>query len=377
MEKRRFENLGIESSVLGYGCMRFPLKEDGSIDEIESQKSIDHAYAKGVTYFDTAYVYHQQKSEDFTGRALQKYPRDTFTIATKMPLLKVKNREEAHAMVLEQLNNLHMDYIDFYLLHSLDKARWDFVVEHDILGLLEEMRDEGKIRYIGFSFHDKYDVFDEIIHYRKWDFCQIQLNYIDIEDQAGMKGYEVATELDIPVVIMEPARGGALTNFSPELNQKFYDLDKEKSIASYAFRFVGQLPNVKVILSGMTKFEHLEDNLKTFSPIVPLNGKEAELVNEIYTTLRSRMKNTCTGCNYCMPCPHGVNIPNNFRQWNNYGMYQLFSIIAWQYHAVRANNTSCDACVGCGICVKECPQQINIPENLKRMSIEFKDLDKK
>lgn len=369
MEMRKMEHIGAEVSLLGFGGMRFPTKKDGKIDRAAAAEMIDEAMKNGVNYYDTAYFYHNEESEDFYGEALEKHDRDKFYLATKLPVWILKDREDTRTIVEEQLRRLRTDHIDFYLLHALNKGRWDAVVEHDILGVLEELKAEGKIRYIGFSFHDEYEVFEEILKGYPWDFCQIQLNYMDTEEQAGMKGYKLAEELDIPLVIMEPVRGGALAGFSPEINEKFAAMGNA-SIASYALRWVGSLPNVKVILSGMNSMEQVEDNLQTFENFKALTEAEYQMIDEVAEILRSRVQNGCTGCGYCMPCPFGVNIPECFQLWNRYHMYRRFSVIEFGWSELHEKKRPA-SCRECGKCEAVCPQKISIREDLKKVQADI------
>lgn len=370
MERRRMENIGAEPSMLGFGCMRFPTLPDGKINEAEAEKMLDYALAHGVTYIDTAYFYHDGASEPFVGRVLEKYARDSFYLATKMPTWILKDAEDAKRVFQDQLARLRTDYIDFYLLHTMDQKKWQAVLDMGILPVLEELKKEGKIRYLGFSFHDEYEVFEEILTYRKWDFCQIQLNYMDTEEQAGMKGYQLAEKLGIPMVIMEPVRGGALAGFSPEMNQRFYELDEKASVASYALRFVGSLPNVKVILSGMSSMEQVEDNIHTFSPFQPLNEAEKNVIGQTAAELKARIQNGCTGCRYCMPCPHGVDIPGNFKIWNTYHMYRKYESVRFPWEGMKEERKPKN-CVECGKCEVACPQKIPIREHLKRVQADL------
>ena len=365
MEKRRMEKIGAEVSLLGFGGMRFPMK-DGKIDRAAASAMLDEAMANGVNYYDTAYFYHDGESEDFYGEALEKYDRSQYYLATKLPVWLLKEREDTRTIVEEQLRRLRTDYIDFYLLHALDRGRWNGVVQHDILGVLEELRAEGKIRYIGFSFHDEYDVFADILRGYDWDFCQIQLNYMDTEEQAGMKGYSLTEELQIPLVIMEPVRGGALAGFSPEIDAKFEAMGSGASIASYALRWVGSLPNVKVILSGMSSMEQVQDNLRTFAQFKPLQEAEYNMIDEVAAMLHARVQNGCTGCGYCMPCPFGVNIPECFKIWNRYHMYRRFSVIEFAWGELHEKKRPA-SCQECGKCEAACPQKISIREDLKKV----------
>lgn len=374
MEKRKMKKLGIETSLLGFGCMRFPTLEGGKIDWEAAEKMLDRAYEMGVNYYDTAYPYHNGESEIFVGSAMKKYDRSSFYLATKLPLWKVEKLENVEEIFYEQLQKLQTDYIDFYLMHSVDKEDWDKMVALGVVEKLAALKAAGKIRYLGFSFHDEYEVFEEVLRYHDWDFCQIQLNYMDTEIQAGMKGYALTEELDIPLVIMEPVKGGSLAAFAEDITSKFRALDPEASTASYALRWVGSLPNVKVVLSGMSNMEQVEDNLKTFGAFKPLNEEEQKTIQEIVDLINSRVQNGCTGCGYCMPCPAGVNIPRNFKIWNTYHMYQNYNAVKWAWEQGLGEEKQAKNCIKCGKCEKACPQKLQIRGDLEKVQA---DLDKK
>lgn len=374
MEKRSMEKLGISTSLLGFGCMRFPVTEDGKINEPEAEKMLDTAIAGGVNYIDTAYPYHNGDSEPFVGEALKKYDRSSFFLATKMPPWELKTPEDASRIFANQLERLQTDYIDFYLLHAMNQEAWKKMKDLGVIEYCEKLKEQGRIRYLGFSFHDSYEVFEEILTYRNWDFCQIQLNYMDMDEQAGRKGYELAQKLGVPMVIMEPVRGGSLARFSEDIMEKFAALDPGATAASYALRFVGSMPNVKVVLSGMSTMQQLQDNLKTFSDFKPLSEREAAVVEEVKQILQSRVQNGCTGCRYCMPCPAGVDIPGNFRVWNTYHMYRDYEAVAWAWEHNLGDKAQAKNCVRCGKCEKACPQKLSIREDLQRVQ---QDLDEK
>ena len=374
MEKRKLEKLGIETSLLGFGCMRFPVTADGMINEPEAEKMLDLAIKSGVNYIDTAYPYHSGLSEPFVGRVLEKYDRNSFYLATKLPVWLVNGPEDIDRIFAEQLQRLRTDHIDFYLMHALDRERWEKMLEIGCVERLEELKARGKIRYLGFSFHDSYEVFEEILNYREWDFCQIQLNYMDANEQAGLKGYELTARKNIPLVVMEPVKGGSLASFAEDITEKFNRARPQASAASFALRWVGTLPNVKVILSGMSTMEQLEDNLHTFQAFEPLSEQEKQTIDEIVTILNSRVQNGCTGCRYCMPCPAGVNIPGCFKAWNTYHMYQNYNMVkgAWEREIGEAHQAK--NCIKCGKCEQQCPQKISIREDLEKVQA---DLDKK
>lgn len=364
------ENLEISPSLLGFGCMRFPVTADGKIDEATAEKMLDRAMELGVTYYDTAYPYHNGDSEPFVGRVLNKYDRSSYFLATKLPIWLVESREEAEKKFYEQLERLDKEYVDFYLIHALDKERFEKMKELDIVSMCEDLRSKGKIRYLGFSFHDDYEVFEEIINYHHWDFCQIQYNYMDTEIQAGDKGYRLAEEKGIPMVIMEPVRGGLLSGFSQDIEDMFRKVNPDKSVASWALRWVASHPNVKVVLSGMSDPAQVEDNLNTFNNFQPLSDKEEETVKQVVDTLRARVQNRCTGCRYCMPCPQGVNIPDSFRIWNDYHIYQKYGVVKDRWEGMKDGEKPKN-CVECGACEEQCPQKINIREDLKRVQAEL------
>ena len=374
MEYRNLERLGVSPSLLGFGCMRFPLNEDGSICEPEAEKMLDTAIEAGVTYIDTAYPYHNGDSEPFLGRVLKKYNRKDFFLATKLPIWNVKTLEDAKRLFQEQLDRLQVDYIDFYLLHCLDKEKWQTVLDLGLIPYFEEMKRQGKIRFFGFSFHDDYEVFETIATYRSWDFCQIQYNYIDTDIQAGDKGYALTEKLGIPLVIMEPVKGGSLAQLPEDVTEPFKKARPDSSISSWALRWVASKPNVKVVLSGMSTMEQVEDNLHTFGNFEPLTQKESELVSQVAYAIKKRTKNGCTGCAYCMPCPFGVDIPKNFRIWNDLSMYGNKEKAKQAFFQELDISARADQCKKCGKCETVCPQSIAIRENLKAAAKELNAL---
>lgn len=377
MEYRRMQNIGVDVSLLGFGGMRLPVNKERKINEARASQMIDLAYKSGVNYFDTAYPYHDGESEKFYGKALSKYDRSTYYLATKLPCWYVKTIEDAEKIFNMQLERLQTDYVDFYLLHALNRKRFDDMVNLGVLEFCENLRKEGKIKYFGFSFHDDYDAFEYIVRYHKWDFCQLQLNYMDMEEQAGLKGYKLAEELGIPVIVMEPVKGGNLAKLPQSAAKYFKALAPDKSIASFAMRHVGSLPNVKVILSGMSNLRQVTDNLSTFDKFKPLNEEEQQAVEKVRSILRSRVKNNCTACRYCMPCPAGVDIPHNFELWNEYGVYRNKNNIKWNWENNFDDKQKAKNCVRCGKCEKVCPQKISIREDLKKLQAELDALCEK
>ena len=375
LKTRELKKLGIETKLLGFGCMRFPTL-NGEIDEVKAEEMLDLAYKAGVNYFDTAYVYHDGKSESFVGKVLAKYPRDSYYIATKLPVWNLQTKEDVTRVIDEQFARLNKEVIDFYLLHSMSKKSWEKAKELEALKIIEEYRALGKIKYVGFSFHDSYEVFEEMINAYDWDFCQIQYNYVDTEVQAGTKGYQLAKEKEIPMVIMEPIKGGSLASLPKEVSEPFRKLHPDWSDASWALRFVASHENVKVILSGMSTLEQVQDNLKTFEGLEDLTTEEMEVVKGVAQTLKSRTKNGCTGCRYCMPCPAGVDIPGNFSAWNLYYKYESERAASWSIRQIKANEGFAEKCIKCGKCEQVCPQHLNIRKDLATLSEEMKELFK-
>jgi predicted aldo/keto reductase-like oxidoreductase len=374
MEYRKIDKLGITTSLLGFGCMRFPLDKNGNIDEARSEKLIDEAYASGINYYDTAYVYHGGESEVFTGKVLDKYDRNSYYLATKLPIWDVHSVADAERIFHEQLKKLHKDYIDFYLLHSFNSQTFDNMVNLGVIDYLNGLKAEGKIRYLGFSFHDEYEAFEKILNFRDWDFCQIQLNYMDAESQAGMKGYSLTEELGVPLIIMEPVKGGSIAKLPASAVTYFEAIHPGKTPASWALRWVGSLPNVKVILSGMSDEEQVADNLATFNSFVPLNDEEHQAVKKVADIYRNIVKNGCTGCGYCMPCPSGVDIPRSFALWNDFARYGNKGDMRWQWTFNFDEDKKAKNCSECGQCEESCPQKLSIRDNLKSVQIEYDTL---
>ncbi|MCD8118251.1 MAG: aldo/keto reductase [Lachnospiraceae bacterium] len=373
MEKRKMDKLGIETSLLGFGCMRFPKNEDGSINEELSEQMLDLAMASGVNYYDTAYPYHDGESEKFLGKVLDKYDRDSYILTTKLPLFDISTLKEAEEIFEVQMERLHKDYVDFYLLHAMDGKKFQTVKELGLLDFMERLKKEGRIRHIGFSFHDKYEAFEEILTGYDWDVCQIQYNYMDTKENPGDRGYELAEKMGIPVIVMEPVRGGLLAEFSEDIEGKFRAVQPELSTASWALRWVASHPGVKVILSGMSSMEQVQDNLNTFTNYKPMTEQELATVDDVVATLHARVQNDCTGCRYCMPCPAGVNIPRNFRLWNMYHMYRKYRVVRGPWEHTKETEFPKN-CIECGRCEKYCPQKIHIREDLKKVQ---RDLDGK
>ena len=356
-------------STLGFGMMRLPVKngDPTDFDYEQLNEMVDTYLAAGYNYFDTSYVYHNGKSEEFTGRALKAYPRESYFLATKLPMSSIDSLDKAKTVFEEQFARLGVEHVDFYLLHCLTKENWRKTLEFGIIDFLKEQQEKGRIRFLGFSFHDDYDCFEQIVTYRDWDFCQIQFNYMDIDEQAGMKGYELCVSRNIPVIVMEPVKGGSLATLADDVAAPFKAARPEKSVASWAMRWVGSLDHCKVILSGMSTEEQVEDNLSTFADFEPLSASEQEVVAKVRDTIRARTFVSCTKCKYCMPCPFGVDIPRNFAMMNRYMMYNNQGDMNWTWKDMGAEKNAA-ACKNCGKCEAVCPQHISIREQLAKIA---------
>ncbi len=365
MEKRKVKVNGElkEVSLLGFGCMRFPTK-DGKIDRDLSKKMVHLALENGVNYIDTAYPYHSGESEEFVKEIISEVDRQSVFLADKLPIWNCKTKEDVDRIFHEQLKKTGVEYFDFYLIHAVNKQRLETVKELNLLATLEKYRDEGKIKNIGFSFHDDLEAFKLWVDLYNWDFVQIQLNYMDTDHQQGIEGYNILTEKGIPVIIMEPVKGGSLAKYNDEIESKMKNYNPNASIASWAFRWIGSYDNVKVILSGMSNMEQVQDNLNTFDKFIPLNQEELTIVKRVKEEVLALSKVDCTSCNYCMPCPFGVDIPRNFRVYNNHAMYKQDGYVKWVVGSMTKEDKFANQCVNCGECLPKCPQNIEIPTKL-------------
>ena len=367
MQYANLEKLGARPSRLGFGCMRFPTTPEGTIDEPRALAMLDMAYQGGVNYFDTAYFYHQRTSEAFVGRALKAYPRESFYLATKLPMGIITSLDQAKEIFEGQFASLQVSYFDFYLLHALNAEHWRNAVDQGILAFLEEQQRRGRIRHLGFSFHDSYDVFERILTARPWDFCQIQFNYMDTQIQAGMKGYDLATRLGVPVFVMEPVKGGSLATLSEDIAARLRAVQPEWSLASWAMRWVAELENCRVILSGMSDEEQVRDNLRTFESMRPLREQERQAIDDVRKAIEARVFVGCMACRYCMPCPFGVDIPRNFRIMNDFAMYNHERRLRQEWNEMDALARA-DQCRQCGQCERACPQGLPIREKLAQIA---------
>ncbi|MBD5454372.1 MAG: aldo/keto reductase [Lachnospiraceae bacterium] len=365
----RTDKYGNKISVLGYGCMRFT-QSAGKVDMEKTEREILEAYHAGINYFDTAYIY--PGSEDALGRILEKNQiRDKVSIATKLPHYLIKKSDSIEKYFSEQLKRLRTDYVDYYLMHMLtDVKTWNRLKELGILEWLEDKKKSGAIRQVGFSYHGNSDMFCELMDAYDWDFCQIQYNYLDEHSQAGRKGLEYAAAKKVPVIIMEPLRGGKLVGQLPEEAKRlFEEYPIKRSPAEWAFRWLWNQPEVTCVLSGMNSLEMVKENVKTASQAQVGEFTEADekLLNDVVKAINAKVKVGCTGCRYCMPCPKNVDIPGTFAAYNRrYTDGRRTAIIEYvMCTALRKDSSAASNCIECGKCETHCPQHIEIRTELK------------
>ena len=365
----RNDKYGNPISALGFGCMRFPRKQ-GRIDFEETEKQILESYRLGVNYYDTAYIY--PGSEAVLGEILEKNGiREKVKIATKLPHYLIRNMQAMERLFQEQLNRLRTDYVDYYLMHMLcDVDTWQRMKDMGIEDWLEEKKKSGAIRQVGFSYHGNSDMFCKLVDAYDWDFCQIQYNYMDEHTQAGRRGLNHAHDKGLPVIIMEPLRGGKLVNNLPDEAKKvFSDSLKNHTPAQWAFRWLWDQKEVTCVLSGMNSMEMLRDNVQTASTaaVGELTDEDRKMLKAVERAINAKLKVPCTGCGYCMPCPKGVDIPGTFAAYNRRYTEGKFSGFREYFMCtlVRKNHTSASNCIGCGKCEKHCPQGIQIRKELE------------
>ena len=358
---------------LGFGLMRLPEK-DGIIDHEQVCRMVDKYMQSGMNYFDTAYVYHGGKSEVAAREALVKrYPRDSFKIATKLPAWEIKIESDIERIFNEQLQRAGVDFFDLYLLHSVeDGNNYNTYVKYDCFKWGMKKKEEGKIRHFGFSYHGSPELLTEILdQHPEVEFVQIQLNYLDRSNPVvrSQELYDILAERNIPIIVMEPIRGGMLANMPPEIESKFKACRPEKSVASWALRFVGSLPGVMTILSGMSTEEQMDDNIGTFTDFEPLSDEEMKLVDEATAELLSMPQIGCTACKYCCDgCPMGISIPDVFRTINTLRRYPDDWRSKNFYSGLIERSGKASDCIGCGQCEGVCPQHLPIIELLKEAS---------
>ena len=365
-------------SLLGFGCMRLPMK-NGEIDTELTADLFDYAIRHGVNYFDTAWPYLGGKSETVVGEILKKYPRDSFYLADKCPTWLIESESDVERIFNEQLKKCQTGYFDYYLIHALDASRWETAKKYNIYETLAKLKEQGKIKNIGFSFHDTPDVLEEIINAHPWDFCQLQINYIDWTLQDAKRQYELAADKNIPVVVMEPLRGGNLATLSPQAVNILKQADKDASPAAWGLRYVASLPNVLTVLSGMNVMAHLKENVAALTDFKPLNDSERAVLDKARGVYMGEGLIPCTECRYCKDCPLGINIAGFFAAFNAHAVAKekrKAHTFLNQWKFAKSQGETPDKCISCGLCEQHCPQHIEIREKLKEVQALYEKLSK-
>ncbi|TET59189.1 MAG: aldo/keto reductase [Promethearchaeota archaeon] len=396
MKYRKMGSLNWDVSVLGFGAMRFPMIDQTTVNEEEAIKMIRYAIDNGVNYIDTAYPYHNGESEVIVGKALKEGYREKVYLTTKLPMWAVKNSEDFDKFLSEQIDRLQSNP-DIYLFHGLTKNRLEKIKKLNLIEKMEDAKERGSFKYIGFSFHDNFEVFKEIIDYYKWDCCQIQFNYLDVEYQAGTKGVEYAGSKNIALIIMEPIRGGKLAitedklDTKPELRIILDNSKTKRTLADWALQFVWNYPEVCVVLSGMSNMQQVKENIESAnnSAINSITKDELKTISKLRKTYDKYDLVPCTSCRYCLPCPNGVSITWIFRLLNELGYWGEERKDRLLFFYDRMAKTpeelekrlleeeevegAASLCIQCGECLEKCPQQIDIPDMMERVNGIFKE----
>lgn len=376
MQYRSFGKLDWKVSALGFGCMRLPTSDgqriSPNIHETEALRMIRHAIDNGVNYLDTAYPYHEGQSEIVVGKALRDGYREKVRLATKLPVWLVESPSDFDRLLDEQLRKLETSHIDFYLLHALSRDRWrDIVLKHDLLARAAAAIADGRIGHLGFSFHDDYEGFEEIVNGSDlWSFCQIQYNYMDTENQAGTRGLQLAASKGLAVAIMEPLIGGRLADPPHDIREAMARFPVRRSPVEWALDWLWDQPEVSVVLSGMSTMTQVEENLRfaDSSRIQGFNEAEQALIGQVREMYRARTAVPCSRCGYCMPCPNGVNIPGNFDFFNYAHLFDDVAGARFRYKVFLTEEQRSGSCINCGICGGLCPQEIEIGEWMPKVT---------
>ncbi len=380
---RKMPKIDKELSILGFGCMRLPVNKDGSLDKKRAIDQIRYGIDNGINYLDTAWPYHGGQSEPLVGEALEDGYREKVHIATKLPSWLIKNRADMGVYLDNQLELLQTKCIDFYLLHNLNGPTWETLKSKHVLDFIDAAKAGGKIKYAGFSFHGHIADFKTIVDEYDWEFCQIQYNYLDEDHQAGREGLEYAAAKDLGIIVMEGLRGGNLGNPQqpPEVAAIWDSAQKKKTPVEWALRWIWDHPEVTVVLSGMNEEAHIKENLNIAEDAKPgsLDDTEQAVIRQASDTYKKLMKVSCTGCEYCKPCPEGVNIPAALEVYNKLHLFKNVEEAKFLY-AIRCSGLFsgqdvqyASLCVQCGECIEKCPQQIDIPTVLEDVVGDLED----
>lgn len=372
--KRKFKDLDIP--LLGFGCMRLPMKGE-EVDMAELESMVDYLMAHGANYFDTAYMYVNEKSETSIGKILKKYKREDFILADKSPIYKMTSQEDVRKIFDEQLKKCQVEYFDLYLCHNINNNVVDIYRNVKMYDELSKLKKEGKIKYLGFSFHGTPDLLKEIVKEHKWDFCQLQINYLDWELVKAKEQYEIAQSANLPIIVMQPLRGGGLVKLSEKSLAKLKEQNPNVKPAEFGLRWSASRKNVMTVLSGMSNLQQVKDNVETFINFKEVTPEEEKIAVEVAKIIQSQGEIRCTGCKYCLEvCPKGINIPAIFTLYNQYKLGQK-AYRFQRYYDSLAESERPDKCIKCGLCAKNCPQHLEIPELLAKVKDEYDKIPKK
>ena len=365
--RRKYKDITVP--LLALGCMRLPMKGD-EIDQQELDRMVEYCMEHGANYFDTAYMYVDGKSENAIGKSLKRYNRKDFMLADKSPIYKMKTREDVRKIFEEQLQKCQVEYFDFYMCHNINLNTYDTYKNVHMVEELVKLKKEGLIKYLGFSFHGTPEILKEVVKDYKWDFAQLQINYLDWDVVKAHEQYDIVQEQGIPVTVMEPLRGGGLVNLSEKAMEKL-KANSDNTPAAFGLRWAASRDNVVTVLSGMSNLQQVKENIQTFIDYKDMDEKEELLADEIAKIIQSQGEINCTACKYCTEvCPRGINIPAIFALYNQYKVTNnkmLFKI----YYETLAENEKADKCIKCNLCNKNCPQALDIPNLLAKVSDEY------
>lgn len=365
--RRKYKDITVP--LLAFGCMRLPMKGN-EIDQQELDKMVDYCMEHGANYFDTAYMYVDSKSELAIGKSLKRFKREDFMLADKSPIYKMRSREDVRKIFEEQLQKCQVEYFDFYMCHNINQSTVGTYRDVHMVEELIKLKNEGKIKYLGFSFHGTPEILKEVVKDYKWDFAQLQINYLDWDVVKAHEQYDIVQSQGIPVTVMEPLRGGGLVNLSDKALAKLKE-NSEYSPAAFGLRWAASRDNVVTVLSGMSNLEQVKENIQTFVDYQKTDEKEEKLADEIAKIIQSQGEINCTACKYCLEvCPRGINIPAVFALYNQYKVTEnkmLFKI----YYESLADNEKADKCIKCNLCNKNCPQSLDIPALLVKIDEEY------
>lgn len=374
MKYRKMPHSRDKLSALGFGCMRLPVDKDNKIDEEQALAMMHFAYENGVNYYDTAWTYHNGESEPLLGKFITQIDRRKVFVATKLPCWLVKSRKDMDTFLNEQLQRLQTDYIDYYLLHSLTQESWAEMKKNGVADFLDKAKADGKIRYAGFSFHDNYPIFNKVLQSYPWDFCQFLLNYLDINYQAGFKGYKSAVQKEIGIIAMEPLRGGKLAGPLPENVQDIWKKNNIRlSPVKFALKWVWNLEGCQVLLSGMSSLEQVKENVHyaELCKANTLDDKTLAIYKSVRKEFLARIPVMCSECRYCLPCPQKIAIPDIFGIYNDAVMFSDKARHKREYEMFIPEESRADKCIACGECLAKCPRHIDIPSNMEAITKYF------